>query len=34
MYMDDIKLFVKNDNEWETLRQWEYTVSTQGWNLA
>ena len=30
MYMDDIKLFAKNEKELETLTQLEYTVRTQG----
>ena len=33
MYMDDIKLFAKNEKELETLIHTEYTVKTWGWNL-
>ena len=34
MYMDDLKLFAKNEKERETLIHSDYTVKTQGWNLA
>ena len=35
MYMDDIKLFAKMKQDWKLLyTQLEYTIRTQGWNLA
>ena len=36
MYLDDIKLFAKNEKELETLiyTPLEYTVGTLEWNLA